>query len=99
MPTAGPSGGLSELKALLPRMTSFLKKHWFFAGIVLVIVYASGLHGQNLWVQEYHVLTISIFLALEFSRSHAGNQQLKIALPGSGGLPPVPFRRSLPRGG
>lgn len=55
------------MKALLPRMTSLLKKHWFFAGIVLVIVCASGLHGRNLWVQEYHVLTIGIFLALQES--------------------------------
>ena len=63
MPTAVSSDRLSAFKALLPRMTSLLKKYWFFAGIVLVIVYASGLHGQNLWVQEYHVLTIGIFLA------------------------------------
>lgn len=67
MPPTGPSGGLSELKALLPRMTSLFKKHWFFAGFVLVIVYAPGLHGQNLWVQEYHITTTGIFLALQES--------------------------------
>lgn len=87
MPTAGSSGGFPALKALLPRMTSLLKKHWFFAGIVLVIVYASGLHGQNLWVQEYHVLTIGIFLAffvtgltLDTSGLNLQSLQLKAAL-------------------
>jgi solute carrier family 10 (sodium/bile acid cotransporter), member 7 len=77
----------TKSKSVLPRITSFLGTHWFFLGIVLVLVAASGLHGKSLWVQKYHVLTAGIFLAffvtgltLDISELNLKSLQLKAAL-------------------
>lgn len=51
------------MKALLPRATFLLGKYWFFLGIFLVVFCASGIHGQNLWVREYHIMPIVISIA------------------------------------
>ena len=40
-----------------------LKRYWLFPAIVLVVLIASSLGGKGAWVQEYHVITIGIFLA------------------------------------
>jgi len=44
-------------------MTNFLKKHWFFAGIAVVAVLAFLAPGLGMFVREYRILKIGIFLA------------------------------------
>ncbi len=44
-------------------MAVFLKKYWFFGGIVLAVWGGYGLRDQNAWLREYDVLTIGIFIA------------------------------------
>lgn len=44
-------------------MRALFKKYWLFPAIVLVVMIASSLGGKGTWVQEYHVITIGIFLA------------------------------------
>lgn len=41
----------------------FLKKNWFFAGILLVIMMAFGIPSLGKWVLEYRILNVGIFLA------------------------------------
>jgi len=44
-------------------MTAFLKKHWFFVGIILVVLCAYGLGDPHAWVRRYNILSIGIFIA------------------------------------
>jgi solute carrier family 10 (sodium/bile acid cotransporter), member 7 len=44
-------------------MMAFLKKNWFFAGILLVILMAFGIPSLGKWVREYRILNVGIFLA------------------------------------
>ena len=44
-------------------MISFLRAHWFFVAIGVVLAAAAGLQGQTRWMQDFHVLTAGIFLA------------------------------------
>lgn len=44
-------------------MMVFLKKNWFFAGILLVVLMAFGIPSLGQWVREYHILNVGIFLA------------------------------------
>ena len=68
-------------------MISFLKAHWFFVAIGVVLAAAAGLQGQTRWVQDFHVLTAGIFLAflvtgltLDVSKLSFQSLQLKAAL-------------------
>jgi sodium/bile acid cotransporter 7 len=65
-------------------MTVFLKKYWFFAGIALVVLCAVGLRDPRLWLRNYNILPIAIFmaflitgLALDTSRFRTQLLQLK----------------------
>jgi solute carrier family 10 (sodium/bile acid cotransporter), member 7 len=44
-------------------MTVFLKKYWFFVGIILVVLCAVGLRDPQLWLRKYNILPIAIFMA------------------------------------
>lgn len=44
-------------------MAAFLKKHWFFAGIILAVLCAYGLRDQHIWIRKFNILPIGIFLA------------------------------------
>lgn len=44
-------------------MTNFIKKHWFFVGIAVAAVLAFCVPGLGLFVREYKILKIGIFLA------------------------------------
>jgi sodium/bile acid cotransporter 7 len=44
-------------------MRVFLRKHWFFAGIVLAVLCAHVLRDLHLWIRQYHILPIGIFIA------------------------------------
>lgn len=44
-------------------MAVFLKKYWFFGGIVLAVLAGYGLRDLNGWLREYDILTIGIFIA------------------------------------
>ena len=44
-------------------MMAFLKKNWFFAGILVVVLMAFGIPSLGQWVREYHILNVGIFLA------------------------------------
>jgi sodium/bile acid cotransporter 7 len=68
-------------------MISFLRAHWFFVAIGVVLAAAAGLQGQTRWVQDFHVLTVGIFLAflvtgltLDISKLSFQSLQLKAAL-------------------
>jgi solute carrier family 10 (sodium/bile acid cotransporter), member 7 len=68
-------------------MISFLKAHWFFVAIGMVLAAAAGLQGHTRWVQDFHVLTVAIFLAflvtgltLDISKLSFQSLQLKAAL-------------------
>jgi solute carrier family 10 (sodium/bile acid cotransporter), member 7 len=67
-------------------MTAFLTKYWFFAGIIIVVLFGFSLRSQHSWVQEYHVLTIGIFIAffitgLSLDTSQFGVQVLQFKAP------------------
>jgi sodium/bile acid cotransporter 7 len=68
-------------------MISFLKAHWFFVAIGVVLAAAAGLQGHTRWVQDFHVLTVGIFLAflvtgltLDISKLSFQSLQLKAAV-------------------
>lgn len=42
---------------------TFLKKNWFFAGIVVAVLMAFGLPGLGRWAREYSIVNIVIFLS------------------------------------
>ena len=44
-------------------MIVFFKKHWFFIGIILVVLGAFGFRDLHFWLQKFHILTIGIFIA------------------------------------
>jgi sodium/bile acid cotransporter 7 len=44
-------------------MMVFLKKNWFFAGILVVVFMAFGIPSLGKWVREYRILNVGIFLA------------------------------------
>lgn len=44
-------------------MMAFLKKNWFFAGILFVVLMAFGIPSLGQWVREYRILNVGIFLA------------------------------------
>jgi solute carrier family 10 (sodium/bile acid cotransporter), member 7 len=63
------------------------KRYWHFPAIVLVVLTASNLGGRGAWVQEYHIITIGVFLAffvtgMSFDTSYLNrrNLQAKAAL-------------------
>lgn len=43
-------------------MKSFLKRNWFFVGILVVVLMAFGLPGLGEWVRKHRVLSVGIFL-------------------------------------
>lgn len=44
-------------------MSGFLKKHWFFLGIAVMVAMAFSIPALGMFVREYKVLKIAIFLA------------------------------------
>ena len=44
-------------------MNTFLKKHWFFVGIAVMVSLAFCLPALGMFVREYKILKIGIFLA------------------------------------
>jgi sodium/bile acid cotransporter 7 len=44
-------------------MTAFLKKNWFFAGILVVVLMAFGIPSLGQWARKYSILNVGIFLA------------------------------------
>lgn len=63
------------------------KKHWLFPAIVATVALALTLGSRGAWVQEYHVITVGIFLAffatglsLDVSYLNLRDLQLKAAL-------------------
>ncbi len=44
-------------------MNAFLKKHWFFVGIAVMVILAFCLPALGMFVREYKILKIGIFLA------------------------------------
>jgi len=44
-------------------MMVFLKKNWFFAGILVVVLMAFGIPSLGQWAREYRILSVGIFLA------------------------------------
>ena len=44
-------------------MMAFLKKNWFFAGILVVVLMAFGIPSFGRWAREYRILNVGIFLA------------------------------------
>lgn len=70
-------------------MTAFLKKNWFFVGILVVVLMAFRLPGLGQWVREYGILNIGIFLAffitgLTLETSNIGTQLREIRAPAAG---------------
>ena len=43
-------------------MNAFLKKNWFFAGILVAVIMAFSLPGLGRWVQQHRILNVGIFL-------------------------------------
>lgn len=67
-------------------MTVSLKKYWFFAGIILVVLCAYALRDHHAWVRTYHILPIGIFIAffitgLTLDTSRFGAQVLQFKAP------------------
>ena len=67
-------------------MAVFLKKHWFFAGMILVVLCAYALRDHHAWVRKYDILPIGIFIAffitgLTLETSRFGTQLLQFRAP------------------
>jgi sodium/bile acid cotransporter 7 len=67
-------------------MKVFLKKNWFFVGILVVVLMAFRLPDLGQWVREYGILRIGIFLAffitgLTLETSSIGTQLQQIRAP------------------
>ena len=67
-------------------MATFLKKYWFFGGIVLAVLGGFGFRGLHGWLREYEILTIGIFLAffitgLTLDTSHLSMAFLQLKAP------------------
>ncbi len=67
-------------------MKPFLKKNWFFAGILVVILMAFGFPGLGRLVREYDILNVGIFLAffitgLTLETSGIGEQLRRLRAP------------------
>jgi sodium/bile acid cotransporter 7 len=67
-------------------MTVFIRKYWFFAGIALVVLCALGLRDPHVWVRQYNILPIAIFMAflitgLTLDTSRFGKQLLQLKAP------------------
>ncbi|MGE5256965.1 MAG: bile acid:sodium symporter family protein [Hyphomicrobiales bacterium] len=67
-------------------IAAFFRKHWFFAGIVLVVLCGYGLGDAHVGLQEYHILPIGIFTAflitgLTLDTSRFGPQLLQLKAP------------------
>jgi solute carrier family 10 (sodium/bile acid cotransporter), member 7 len=61
-------------------MTTFLKKYWFFGGIILAVLGGFGLHDQHAWLREYDILTIGIFIAFFITGLTLDTSHLSMAL-------------------
>jgi sodium/bile acid cotransporter 7 len=67
-------------------MIVFFKKHWFFIGIILVVLGALGFRDLHFWLQKFHILTIGIFIAffitgLALDTSRLSEQLLQLKAP------------------
>ena len=67
-------------------MTAFLKKNWFFVGILVVVLMAFGIPGLGQWTREYRILNVGIFLAffitgLTLETSSIGNELRRYKAP------------------
>jgi sodium/bile acid cotransporter 7 len=67
-------------------MAAFLKKYWFFGGIFLALLGGYGLRDQHIWLREYDILTIGIFIAffitgLTLDTSHLNTQLRQLKAP------------------
>ncbi len=67
-------------------MIVFFKKHWFFIGIILVVLGAFGFRDLHFWLQKFHILTIGIFIAffitgLALDTSRLTEQLLQLKAP------------------
>jgi len=67
-------------------LATFLKKYWFFGGIVLAVLGGFGFRGLHGWLREYEILTIGIFLAffitgLTLDTSHLSMAFLQLKAP------------------
>ncbi len=48
-------------------MANFIKKYWFFGGMLLVIVLAFQFPGAGAWIQDGKILKVAIFIAFFIS--------------------------------
>jgi len=60
-------------------MAAFLKKYWFFGGIILAVLGGYNFRDLHVWLREYDILTIGIFIAffitgLALDASHLSTQ-------------------------
>jgi sodium/bile acid cotransporter 7 len=67
-------------------MAVFLRKYWFFAGMVLVVLCAYSLRDQHVWIRKYNILPFGIFIAffitgLTLDTSSIGTQLLQLKAP------------------
>jgi sodium/bile acid cotransporter 7 len=67
-------------------MIVFFKRHWFFIGIILVVLGAFGFRDLHFWVRKFHILTIGIFIAffitgLALDTSRLSEQLLQLKAP------------------
>jgi sodium/bile acid cotransporter 7 len=68
-------------------MAAFLKKYWFFGGIILAVLGGYSFRDLHVWLREYDILTVGIFVAffitgltLDTSYLSAELQQFKAPL-------------------
>ncbi len=67
-------------------MAAFLKKYWFFGGIILVVLGGYGLRNQYVWIRKYDILGTGIFIAffitgLTLDTSHLSSQLQQFKAP------------------
>jgi len=75
-----------KLEAFVPNMAAFLRKYWFFGGIILAVLGGLGLRDEHVWLHEYDILTIGIFIAffitgLTLDTSHLSMELLQLKAP------------------
>lgn len=67
-------------------MAAFIRRYWFFGGIVLAVLGGFVFRDLHGWLRAYEILTIGIFIAFFFTgltldTSHLSTQLLKLKAP------------------
>jgi sodium/bile acid cotransporter 7 len=80
------SFGRGDFQGTKKNMAAFIRRYWFFGGIILAVLGGFVFRELHGWLREYEILTIGIFIAffltgLTLDTSHLSTQLLELKAP------------------